>query len=151
MSQTSMTGNDTLILNNYVYTGQADAKIAELTFPNEIASVKTGKSGNSIYGLNESGKQADLTLRLLRACADDAFTNNMLINQLSNFAGYVLIAGQFIKKVGDGKGNITSDIYDLSGGVFVKQVDAFTSTEGDTEQSVVIYKLKFSAAPRSIT
>lgn len=151
MPAIAMSGSDTLSINNYTMVDLADADVAVLTFPTEIAKVKTGKNGNSIYGLNESGKNAELKIRVLRASADDKFLNGLLANQQNNFAGFPLMIGQFVKKIGDGKGNITSDTYVVSGGVFVKQVEAKSNVEGDTAQSVAEYTIHFSNAPRAIT
>lgn len=147
----ALSGQDTIIINNRVLVGLADQNCVELSFPNEIAMVKTGKNGNSIYGFNESGKQCEIKLRLIRGCADDQFLNNLLAQQQANFSGSVLLIGQFIKKIGDGQGNITSDTYIISGGVFTKQVDGKTNTEGDVEQSIAMYTLKSTLAPRVLT
>lgn len=151
MSTVALSGADTLTLNNRVFTDFADATYAELTFPNDIANVKTGKNGNSIYGFNESGKQCELKLRLVRASADDKFLNGLLAAQQNDFAGTVLMIGQFVKSIGDGSGNIQSDTYVMSGGVFTKQVEGKSNAEGDTDQSVSMYTIKFSNAPRAIT
>jgi hypothetical protein len=151
MASVTLSGSDTVTINNQLITGFADGNCVELTFPTDIANVKTGKNGNAIYGLNESGKQCEVKMRLLRGCSDDRFLNNLLIQQQSNFSGTVLLIGEFTKRLGDGKGNVTSDIYILSGGIFQKQVEAKTNVEGEVEQSVSIYMLKFSNAPRAIT
>lgn len=146
-----MTGSDTIMINNRPLFDLADGNCAELTFPNDIASVKTGKNGNSIYGLNETGKQAELKLRLIRGSADDKFLNSLYANQQSNFAGFALVIGEFIKKLGDGAGNITSDTYISGGGIFSKGIEAKTNVEGEAEQSVALYTLKFSNVVRVIT
>lgn len=151
MPTVAMSGSDTINLNGRILNDLADTDVAELTYPNEIASVKTGKDGNSIYGFNSSGKQADFKLRIIRGSPDDKFLNGLLANQQLNFAGTVLLTGQFIKKIGDGAGNITSDTYIVSGGVFLKQVEAKSNVEGDTEQSVSIYMMRFTNSPRAIT
>ncbi len=151
MGAIALSGSDTIVIGGRVLADLADGNCVELTFPNDIANVKTGKNGNSIYGLNESGKQCEVKIRVLRASDDDKFLNNKLVQQQNNFAGTVLLDGQFIKKIGDGKGNITSDTYVMGGGVFTKQVEGKTNVEGETEQSVAIYTLKYSNAPRAIT
>ncbi len=151
MPTVAMSGSDTIVINNRILADVADANTVELTYPNDIANVKTGKNGNSIYGLNESGKQCEVKVRLIRGSSDDKFMNGLLSQQQQNFAGTVLLIGQFIKKIGDGKGNITSDTYVMSGGVFTKQVEGKSNVEGDTEQSISIYTLKFSNSPRAIT
>lgn len=151
MGAVALSGDDTVIIQNHVFADLADATAVELTFPNDIAQVKTGKNGNSIYGLNESGKQCECKIRVLRASDDDKFLNGLIAQQQNNFAGTVLLFGQFIKKIGDGAGNITSDTYVMSGGVFSKQVAAKMNVEGDTDQSIAEYMIKFSNAPRAIT
>lgn len=151
MNQASLSGQDTIVINNRVFTGLADQNYVELTFPNDIAGVKTGKNGNSIYGFNESGRQCEVKVKLLRGSTDDQFLNNLLSQQQANFAGTVLLQGQFIKKIGDGAGNITSDTYIMSGGVFTKIPEGKSNAEGETDQSVVMYTIKFSNAPRILT
>lgn len=151
MAKIALSGNDTVTINNQVLADFADGTCVELTFPNEIANVKTGKNGNAIFGLNASGVQAEAKLRMVRGGADDKFLLGLLTQQNANFAGAVLIQGTFIKKLGDGAGNVTSDTYILSGGIFVKIPEGKTNVEGETEQSVAIYALKFSQAIRVIT
>lgn len=155
MAIVAMSGNDTIIINggnsSYLFTSQADGNIVELTYPNEIAAVKTGKNGNSIYGLNESGRQCEVKVRVLRHSADDKFMQELLNLQLANFAGFPLMTAEFTKLIGDGKGTVGSDIYILSGGIFTKQVEGKSNVEGDTEQSVAIYMMKFSNSPRALT
>jgi hypothetical protein len=151
MAFVAMSGSDTITVNNYIFSGLADGNVVELTFPNDIANVKTGKNGNSIYGLNESGKQCEAKIRCLRGSDDDKFMNGLLSQQLNNFAGFPLMSGQFIKKIGDGQSNITSDTYVMGGGVFTKIPEGKSNVEGDTEQSIAVYTVKFSNAPRALT
>ncbi len=146
-----MTGSDTMSVNGRVLTGQADDNWGDLKFPNPVANMKTGKNGNTLYGFNATGKNCEQTLRLIRGCDDDQFLNGLLQQQVYNFAGFVLLYGQFIKKLGDGAGNIMSDIYNLGGGVIEKQTEAVSNTSGDTNQSVVIYMIKWGKAVRSLT
>lgn len=138
-------------MNNRVFTDFADATYAELTYPNDIANVKTGKNGNSIYGYNASGRQGELKLRLIRGSSDDKFLLGLLAAQQQAFENTVLLQGEMIKKLGDGLGNVKSDTYICGGGVFSKQQPAKSNAEGDTDQSVVEYVVKFSNVVRAIT
>lgn len=151
MSAVAMSGNDTIVINNRIFTDFSEGNVIELTFPSDIAQVKTGKNGNSIYGLNTTGLQCEVKARLIRGSSDDIFLNNLLVQQTNNFAGFPLMVGEFVKKLGDGAGNITSDTYILSGGIFNKQVEATSNVEGDAMQSVAVYSFKFSNAPRALT
>ena len=146
-----LSGNDTLIINNRILTNLADADVIDLTFPNGIANLKVGKSGNTVFALNESGKAADMKFHLIRASADDKYFNGLLAAQMNNFSGTVLMIGEYIKKMGDGLGNIYNDTYILAGGIFAKVPEAKTNVEGNTDQSKVLYEIKWSQAARVIT
>jgi hypothetical protein len=151
MATISLTGADTVIIDGRVIRDLADGDAAALTFPNDIANVQTGKNGNAIYGLNESGKQAEFKLRVIRGSSDDKYLNGRMVQQENDFSSFVLLNGEFIKKVGDGKGNTTKDTYIASFGVFTKRIEAKTNVNGETEQSVAIYTMKFANAPRALT
>lgn len=150
MSTIAMSGDDTIIIDNELMVDLADGNVGEITFPNDIAQVKTGKNRNSIYGLNTTGFQCEMKLRIIRGSGNDISLNSKLNNQNNNFAGFILMQGQFVKKLGDGQGNIKGDTYILSGGVFTKQVEAQSNVEGDATQSVAVYQMKFTYSPRSI-
>jgi hypothetical protein len=151
MAVVSMSGDDTIILNNRVLKDFGDGDVIKVTFETDIANVKTGKNGNSIFGLNTTGQQATVELRLIRGASDDVFLNSLQAQQTNNFSGFALIYGQFIKKIGNGAGKIAKDTYILQGGVFVRPVDGVSNVEGNTDQSQSIYRLKFSGATRTVT
>ncbi len=146
-----LSGQDSLVLDGNIFNDFADASPVEVDFPNDIATVKIGKNGNAIFSLNEMGRQADMKVRVLRGTADDKFLQGRMSSQRLDFAGFTLLSGQFVKKLGDGASNIASDTYILGGGVFVKQIPGKMNVEGDTEQSVSMYSLKFAKAIRVIT
>lgn len=150
MPTASLTGKDTVIMGGRTFVDFGDGDIFTLTFPNELVGVKTGKNGNSIYAFNETGKQADAEIRILRGSPDDKFLNSNLLEMERDFASYTLLTGELNKRVGDGLGNVTNEIYTLSGGVILQKVDVKSNVEGDTEQSISLYRLKFTNAPKSI-
>jgi len=150
MSIVAMTGKDTITINGRNFNDFADGIVAEIDFPNDVVQMKTGKNGNTIYGLNNTGKQSGVNLRLILGSSDDIFLNNLLLNMQANFAGFALMAGTFVKNVGDGAGNIKSVTYVMSGGVFKGAVKAMENSDGDTNQSVSEWRLLFSNAPRAI-
>lgn len=151
MSDVALSGNDTTILNNRVLNNLADGDCVMLSFPNEIATVKVGKNGNAMFGLNQMGQIAEVKIRVIRGSADDSYLNNLIVQQNANFAGTVLNVGEFIKKIGDGAGNITNDTYVMSGGVNSKNIEGKSNQEGDATQSVSEYNLRFSKAVRVLT
>jgi hypothetical protein len=150
MSTVSLTGRDSLIIDGRVILDLADGDNSAITFPNEIMAVKTGKGGNTLYADNATGKQADLSLRIIRGSADDRFLNAKLKQQDRDPAAFPLMSGRFIKRTGNGFGFVTNDTHVLQGGVFFKNVETKSNAEGDTEQSVAVYSLRFGNVVRAI-
>jgi hypothetical protein len=144
-SMTFYVGSDSRVLNDY-----ADGDVVTLEFPNDIIGMKQGKNGNTLYAINQTGRECDVTLRLVRGSLDDAYFNDLYESMKSDITTFTLMNAQFVKKVGDGRGNVTRDIYQLSGGAFTKAPAAKENQEGDTEQSVTVYTMKFANAPRSL-
>lgn len=150
MPSVSLTGNDIVKVGARTLFDFADADNATLTYPNEIAALKTGKNGNSIYAFNTTGAQVDLVLRIMRASSDDKYLNGLLSVMKANFATFILLPAQITKVVGNGLGFTNKDTYILSGGIFVRQVDALSNVEGNTDQSISVYTLRFSNSTRAI-
>jgi hypothetical protein len=150
MADVSLTGQDSVTINGTILSTLADMTPFEITFPNDLGQVKTGKNGNTIYAKNEMGRVADTTLRILLAGADDQYLNGLLQQWISDPSTFTLITAMFVKRVGDGLGNITSKVYNCTGGFFKRQVDAKTSAESDTEQSVAIWRITYGNCQISI-
>ena len=151
MPAISLCGKDTIVINGRILTDFVDGDTAVLTFPNDITEVKTGKNGNSVYAFKYSGRQFELVIRLLRGGQDDKFMNGLFSNLVNNPQLFALMTGQFTKVVGDGSGNITNDVYALTGLTFKAEPEVKENADGDTNQAVTEWKLKGTNAPRSIT
>jgi len=150
MATISLTGSDTIQINDRVFVDIADAEVATLSFPNELVGTKIGKNGNSIFALNETGKEASLELRVLRASSDDKFLNSLKLAMERDFSAFTVLDGEITKRMGDGAGNVSRDIYTLSGGIFKQSIDVASNVEGDTEQAISLYRFTFTNAPRAI-
>ena len=146
----SLTGADTIVINGRLLTGLATGDVADLTFPNELMKVKTGKNGNSIYALDATGKQADLKVRLIRGSLDDKFLNSLLMRMEADPPSFILLSASLLKRSGDGMGMSTQDNYIVAGGVFTKKPGVKSNVEGDTDQAVVEYEIKFTNSKRAI-
>lgn len=146
----SLTGNDVVTLNGRVFHDFAQNDIIMLDFAEELVKVQASKNGNVVYGLNENGKMSTLTLRLLLGSSDDRYLNSLLASQVQDLSGFILIVGSFVKRVGDGAGNVTNVIYNTLGGVLEKIPGAKTNTTGEVEQSVAIWLVRFGQNTRAI-
>lgn len=146
----SLVGNDVIKLNDRIFSDFADGDVAKLTYPNDLANVKTGKNGNSIVSFKNDGRQADFTIRPLLGSSDDKFLNKLFNLFKNDPSAFSLITGEFTKMVGDGSGNVTAVTYILSGGTPIKFPEPTDNADGDTEQAVAQYGLKFCNTSRSI-
>ena len=152
MSAITLIGTDTIKINNRLLTDFASGEkfnAGSLNFPNELVTIKTGKSGGSTYALNENGQQCEVVLNLTRGSSDDCFLNALLSLMKSDFPSFTLLTGEIVKRAGSGgingsNTNAREDIYILSGGVFTKEVD---TQEND---GTATWNLRFNSAPRSI-
>lgn len=149
MNSFSLTGNDTIQLFGRVLRDFADGNVASMEFPNELIAVRNGKNGNAIFNLNAQGQQGVLTVRVLRASPDDAFLNDLLVRMEQDLPSFELGDGYFVKRVGDGQGNVTSDTYLATGGAFQKKVPVAENVEGATDPAVSVYVLIFSNVDRA--
>lgn len=150
MPTISASGQDTVVIAGRVLSDVADGDYFTFTYNNELATVKRGKGGNIILASNSMGLVAEAQARVIRGSADDKFLNTLLTQQTLDFASFPLMTGQFVKRVGDGKGNVTNDTYKAEAGIFNHQVDAKSNAEGDTDQSVSVYRFTFGTGLRAI-
>ncbi len=150
MGAVSLTGSDGIQIDDRVLANLANGDAVTVEYPNDFGVVKTSKNGNTIYAFNESGRQVEVTVRVLIGSPDDKFLNSRWQELKNDESGFILLTGVFTKRVGDGKGNISTVVYQMAGGVFKKQPSAKTSAEGDVDQSVAVYTITFGNGDRSI-
>jgi len=146
----ALTGNDSIIIDGLPLVDLANGDVGTLTFPNDITSATTGKNGNSIIALNETGKIAELSIRVLRGSSDDKTLNSKFKTMEADLPSFTLLTGSIVKRIGDGSSNVTEDTYALSGGSFSKRVETTSNVEGDIEQGVSVYNIRFTNSSRNL-
>lgn len=150
MATFSLVGSDTIKINQRILSDLPHGEVAKVSFETDLVTVKTGKTGNTIFAQNASGLAASLELKVIRGSADDAALNSILQQYKGNPTGFILINAELVKRLGDGQGNVIADAYVLTGGVISKQVEVVSNVEGDVEQGVSQYMMKFAFAARAI-
>lgn len=150
MSKVVLTGDDILTINDRVLSDFAEGAVAVLEFPNDLTSMNVGKNGNAIITLNEMGKVANLTLRVLVGSADDIYFNSLLSLLKKGLPYFPLMYGQFVKILGDGSGNVYKSTFNLINGVFTVQPGTSEDKSGAVDQAVSVWTIAFSDAPRTI-
>jgi hypothetical protein len=144
-----LVGSDTITINGMLLSNLPHGEVAKLTYNSDIAALKTGKNGNAIIAKNEVGNQATLELKVLRGSADDKMLNTQVTLYNTDPTTYVVMTGSVIKKIGNGAGAVTNDVYALTGGVITKRPEVVSNVEGDVEQAITVYTIQFAYADRS--
>jgi hypothetical protein len=150
MGTFSLLGNDAITVAGRLLTDFGSGEVGKVTYPTELATVKTGKNGNTIYVQNASGFQASLDIKVIRGSGDDKYLNTILKNYREEPVKFVLKDATITKLIGSGTGVVTSDTYQMTGGIPTKQVEVAINTEGDVEQAICTYTFVFSTSERSI-
>lgn len=151
MTLFNLTGDDTLVINTKIISNEfEDGDNCTIEFSDDLVTLTTGKNQNTIYALNESGNNFDLTFSIARGGSVDKYLNGLLVKQKQDFVAFQLLTGSFTKRLGDGYGKITFDTYTLRGMVFTKHPGTKGNVNGDTEQGKVEYVLKGALAVRGI-
>lgn len=146
----SLTGSDVIQIDDRVLSDLADQEAVKVSFPNDIAAAKAAKNGNTIFAKNETGRLAEVEIRVLLGSSDDKYLQSRLQEQQNSFSDFILVTGNFSKRVGDGAQNISTKVYAMSDGVFKKLPESMTSAEGDVAQSVSVYVITFANCQISV-
>jgi hypothetical protein len=147
----ALTGEDVSLINDLPLADLADGQAVLISIPNDLVGVKQGKNGNILYAFNATGRQCEATFRILRGSADDKRLNGLLTQYINNPSRFTLISGDFTKTIGDGAGNVTEEKYTMDGGVIQKIPEVQENVEGDTEQAVTVYMIRFGNVDRIMT
>jgi hypothetical protein len=151
MGTLSLLGSDTIKIGDRILSDFGSGEVAKISYATELATVKTGKNGNTIFVKNASGFQASLEVRVIRGSADDKALQTFLTSYRSNPTAYSVQNAELSKKIGDGLGIVSSDTYVLTGGIPTKQVEVVVNTEGDSEQGISVYTWVFATSDRAIS
>lgn len=146
MAQYTITGEDTFIINDRVITDFIDGDISTITYNEDLYTSRTGKNGNTIHSYNEAGVNADCVIRLLKGSSDDQYFRGLVATAMRDKVGIQLLNGSLVKRLGDGAGNIISEVANLQGGVIRKIAPTKSNANGDIEQAVSVYEIKFPTA-----
>lgn len=150
----SYTSSDLLSLTDYqgefILSDFADGTVAELSAPNELATVTTGYNGNGLGAHNEPGRQRVLTLRLVKASNDDKRLNETIELWKKRDSRFKPIKAVFTKNVGHSDGNITNDTTECYFGLPTGVPDVVTDTTGNTDQVVSVYTFTFADYKRTV-
>lgn len=146
----SLTGNDSIKIAGRIFTDLANGDAVQFEPPNNIGEADKGKNGNAIFALNETGTIVEVTIRLILASPDDKFLNSQIALWRNDTATYPLMGAEFTKRTGDGRGQVNNVIYKLSGGYPMRYPAQSTNVEGNVEQSIAVWQLRFANADRII-
>jgi hypothetical protein len=142
MSATSaITQLDTLQINNQVISTFANNDCGKVTFPNELVEIDVGKNGNVLAAINFKGFICDFEIRLVMGASDDQYLNGLLNQFMSGSPSFN--TGFFTKNFVDANSNVVSASISVQGGFIQKAPEMIISANGNIEQTVALWKLRF--------
>lgn len=148
------TGVDTVQVKDFqgdfTLSDFADGTVAELSAPNELSTVTTGYNGNGLGAHNEPGRQRTLTLRLVKASADDKRINETYELWKNRDMRFKPLEMSFTKNITHSDGNVTHDTVNCYFGLPSAPPVQSLDTTGNTEQVVSIYTFTFANYKRVI-
>lgn len=147
----TLVGQSTVVMNGRTLVDLGFGDTFDISVPNGLTEIESGKDGSAIYAMNQSGRQVEVKLRVIQGSPDDVFLNGLMESFKANFAGASLINGTFTKRTGDGQGNITTTAWVLSGGVPGTMPPDKWNVNGDTEQALMEYTFKFARGERQLS
>ena len=139
----TLQGNDSLILDGFIIEDGADQDCVVLEFPNDLSTIARGKNGNVLITKNEQGNICNITLRVALNGKTDKYLNNKLIQFNNDPTSFVMLNGVFTKYTGDGKGNASKKVFNLSSGVVLRNAGTTDSSVGNIDTVVSVYQLQF--------
>lgn len=146
------TGQDTIILEDYlgkwVLTDFGKGTVAELTAPNDLSTVDTGYNGNSLGSHNESGRQRELTIRLIKGSSDDKRLNRNYDLWKDRSDSFVPLKAYFTKLVKNSYGANTYDTVECYFGLPSGQPSQSSVMDGNTDQVESVYVIRFANSKR---
>lgn len=150
----SYTAQDIIVFEDYrgewTLTDFADGTVAQLTAPNELSQSATGWNGNGLGAHNEPGRQRECALRLVKAAGDDKRFNENYNLWKNRDIRFKPLKATFTKNIGHGDGSITKDTVECFFGLPAGQPEQVTDVEGNTDQVVSQYMIRFGNSERSM-
>lgn len=150
----SYTATDTIVCEDYqgkwVLNDFAAGSVAELTAPNDLSSTTTGYTGNSLGAHNEPGRQRECSLRIVKGSSDDKRLNKNYNLWKDRNILFKPLKMSFTKNIAHEDGSITKDTVDCFFGLPAGQPSQVINTEGDTEQVISVFMLRFGNSERSL-
>lgn len=138
-----LTGRDivTFMLRD-ITGGLSSTTPATLSFIGDYADELIGKNGNSIIYRKAGGVHCLLTLNVIQNSPEATWINTFE-KTLESLGAYEPCFASIEQRLGDGRGNVKSKIYNLTGLFFKSQpIPAALMTLQGTEEHIVVYKLQ---------
>ena len=143
------TGSDILDFADGLITDVADGDTVVITYPNELMAMKTGKNGNSVAVHNEMGREADVTIRVIKGSPDDKRLNGIVTAWKNRLDSFSPVSATFTKVI-TVDGGVANEVTSLRFGVPTKPVETKENVEGDTEQAISVYSFRFADSDRAL-
>lgn len=143
------TSHDIIEVDGEIVTTLGDGDTATIAYSNDIMAMKTGKNGNTVAAHNEMGREAELTIRVIKGGYDDKRFNSKVVKWKNRADDFEPMTATFTKVIRTDTG-ITNEVTTLKFGIPVRVVETKENVEGDTEQCFSQYVIRFGDSNRAL-
>lgn len=143
------TSHDIIEVDGEIVTTLGDGDTATISYPNDVMGMKTGKNGNTVAAHNEMGREAELSIRVLKGGYDDKRFNSKLVKWTDRADDFEPMTGSFTKVIRTDTG-IVNEVTTLKFGIPVRRIETRENVEGDTEQCFSTYIIRFGDSKRAL-
>lgn len=132
-------GSEEIILTDFAF-----GDIAKLTIPNDLMDLTTGKDSNTVFTFKAEGTNIDLEVRILLGSQNDIQLNSIVEGMKKDFVGTNFLNAS-VKRLYTLEDNAKKiQEFSCQVGMLAKGAEFTENTEGNTEQGVNVYKIRFA-------
>lgn len=141
----STKGSGTIIINDYTFNNVASGTFFNLELQGDVATRTALGNGGAIISRNFTGKQANVTIKVVAGSLDDAQLTSFYKDQENNFEESPFLSGSYNLITLNSAGRSVQTKYILSGGCIITAPNISLSAEGAVEDMERTWVLGFTA------
>lgn len=134
-------GQDTLILNNYVFTSSGTGDYITIEPQDNITNQDVAANGTILFAKNAKALMHTLTVRVAIGSMDDKQLTFWLNDLLNNFVTTPFLSGTYNKISYATDGTLLQTVYEITGGVMQKSPGMKSNATGDVEQMIRTWEI----------
>ncbi len=148
------TAQDIIILEDFegdwILSDFANGTVLQAQQTGSKSNTTTGYNANSLAAHDETGRQREVTIRIIKGSPDDKRLNRFYTMWDKHDLRYKPLNGQFTKVIGHGDTTMTNNTLSVFFGNPKDSPEEAVDRNGNTDQLVSVYVITFGNSERSM-